>query len=79
MKSALRISILVILSCIAFVGLFSGFDEGAQIWTAKFILIKLSAIAVSVITGGLYRHWVRIDKVISNYNKWCYKTDRTRF
>ena len=68
-----RISVLIVLSVVAFIGIFSELLDDSATWFADFFLSKgIGALAIYAIYK-LYPRWSKTDKWIAAYDKWSEK------
>lgn len=73
MKSIIRISILIALSLIAFIGIFSEPFGNSTTWVTALILSKVFGALAAYATYNLYSKWSKSDKWLAAYDKWCGK------
>jgi hypothetical protein len=71
--SILRISALIALFTVAFIGILSVPYDDSKTWFSDFIWSKLIGFAAAYACGTLYVKWRKTDKLIAAYDKWSEK------
>lgn len=72
-KSLIRVSILIALSVVAFIGIFSAPIDNSPTWFSDFFISKGIGFVAAWSIYKLYPRWAKTDKWVSVYDKWCSK------
>lgn len=72
-KSILRISVLIVLSTVAALCIFSEPLEDSTTWFSDFFFTKSLGFGAAYAVGKLYKRWSKTDKAVKAYDKWCEK------
>lgn len=70
-KSILRISVLIAIATVAFIGIFSSPLDDSSSWVRDLYLSKIIGLIAAITFSRLYSRWVRVDDWIKAYDRWC--------
>lgn len=70
-KSLIRVSILITLSIVAFIGIFSTPIDDSPTWFSDLLISKSIGFLAAWVISKLYPRWAETDKWVSTYDKWC--------
>ena len=70
-KSILRVSVLIALATVAFLGILSTPLDNSPTWEQDLLSQKAIGFLSAFVFSWLYAKWLKVDKWIEAYDRWC--------
>lgn len=76
-KSVIRVSVLIALAAVAFLGILSTPLDNSQTWELDLLSQKAIGFLSAFVFSRLYAKWLKVDRWIEAYDRWCHNNENT--